>query len=89
MATMTISLPDPAAKKLDMEAKKLGYATRSEFVRSLLRKYFAETASFELEEFKPVSLHVLKAELAKSGKYSEKFIESVIKGFKKSSVYAK
>lgn len=85
MTTMTISLPDQIARQVDAESKKHGFATRSEFVRSLLRKYFAKTEEFE--EFNPVPLEQLKLELAQTGKYSEAFIDSVVNGFKKSSVY--
>ena len=87
MTTVTISLPEKIAKKMDEKTKQEGFATRSEFVRSLLRSYFSEELSFE--EFAPISLEGLKFELTRTGKYSEKFIESVVKGFKKSSLYAK
>lgn len=88
MSTITISLPGQIAKKVDSEAKKQGFATRSEFIRSLLRKYFVGK-ELKLEEFEPVPLEQLRAEFAKTGKYSEQFISSVIKGFEKSSIYAK
>lgn len=86
MATITISLPNEIAKKVDSEAQREGFSTRSEFIRSLIRKYFVKN-SFELEEFQQVPLNQLKMELAQTGKYSEQFIESVIKGFEKSSLY--
>lgn len=86
---MTISLPDKIAQKVDFEAKRQGFATRSEFVRSLLRKHFVEERNFELEEFEPVPLAELKADLKATGKYNEKFLNSVVKGFEKSSIYAK
>lgn len=87
MATITISLPDQIAKKVDVEAKIKGFSTRSEFVRSLLRKYFAgEEAKFEVFEPKPIG--EIKRELEKSGKHNREFIESVVDGLKKSSVYA-
>ena len=41
--------------------------------------------TFEVFEKRPLS--VVKMELAKTGKYSEKFIESVISGLSKSAVY--
>lgn len=86
MATVTISLPDQIAKKVDEEAKNQGFATRSEFVRSLLRKYFsAEEVNFEV--FEPRSIEEIKLELAKTGKYNQEFIESVTKGLSKSSKY--
>ena len=88
MATITISLPDQIAKRIDSEAQREGFSTRSEFIRSLVRKYFVKDR-FELEEFQPIPLHQLKIELAQTGKYSEEFINSVTEGFEKSSVYEK
>lgn len=85
MATVTISLPETTAQKLDKETRLKGYATRSEFIRSLLRQYFS--GEFNLEPFAPKPLEEIKLELAKTGKYSQEFIESVIKGLSKSSVY--
>lgn len=88
MSTITISLPSQITKRVDSEAKKQGFATRSEFIRNILRKYFIEE-ELKLEEFEPVPLNKLRAEFTKTGKYSEKFIDSIIKGFEKSSIYAK
>ncbi len=85
MSTITISLPTQITKRVDNEAKKEGFATRSEFIRSLLRKYFAQ--ELEFETFKKISLNEAKMELARTGKYSEKFIESVVEGLMKSSQY--
>lgn len=87
MSTVTISLPDQIAKKVDSEARQQGFATRSEFIRNLIRKYFAEDNKVVFEEFEAVPLEQLKLELVRTGKYSEEFIESVIKGFAKSSAY--
>ncbi len=86
MSTITISLPSQAAKRVDIEARKQGFATRSEFIRSLLRRYFSH--ELEFETFKEVPLEKVKMELARTGKYSEQFIESVVKGLSKSSSYA-
>lgn len=85
MSTITISLPTQITKRVDDEAKKEGFATRSEFIRSLLRKYFAQEPEFET--FEKTSLNEVKMELARTGKYSEKFIESVVRGLSKSSQY--
>ncbi len=87
MATMTISLPNQIAERVDLEAQEKGFATRSEFIRSLLRRYF--TGELEFEEFNSVPLEKLRADLAKTGKYSEKFIESVTQGLTKSSHYVR
>jgi len=88
MATVTISLPDQIAKKVDEEAKVQGFSTRSEFVRSLLRNYFARE-ELQFEVFKPQSISKIKLELAKTGKYNQEFIESVTKGLSKSSKYVR
>lgn len=40
MTTFTISLPDQTAHQIDSEAKRLGFASRSEFIRDVLRKEF-------------------------------------------------
>lgn len=87
MTTVTISLPDKIAKRLDQKTKEQGFATRSEFIRNLLRQNMQ--ADFELEEFEPVQLEKVALDLAKTGKYSQNFIESVTSGLKKSSAYAK
>lgn len=87
MATLSISLPNQIADMIDMEIKKVGFATRSEFIRTLVRRYF--TRELEFERFVPKPLDEVKLELAKTGKYSQEFIESIIKGLSKSSAYAR
>ncbi len=84
---MTISLPEQVASQVAVETHKQGFATRSEFIRSLLRRYFANDILFQSFEARP--LEEIKGDLAKTGKYSEKFIESVVKGLSKSSIYAR
>ena len=88
MATLTISLPNQIAKRVDVEAKNQGFATRSEFIRSLLRRYFAGDEML-FETFMPRPIEEIKLELAKTGKYSQEFIESVTKGLAKASTYAR
>lgn len=85
MSTITISLPEQIAKRIDAEADREGFSTRSEFIRSLLRRYFSKNYKFEV--FKPQPIEQVKLELAKSGKYSQEFIESVTSGLAKSSIY--
>jgi len=88
MATVTISLPDQIAKLVDTETKNQGFSTRSEFVRSLLRKYFAgEELKFEVFDSRPID--EIKLELAKTGKYNQEFIESITRGLTKSSKYVR
>ena len=86
MTTVTISLPTEIAKRVDSEIHKHGFATRSEFIRSLIRRYFIKE-ELEFEEFKPVPLNQLKSELRQTGKYDERFISSLIKGLERSSAY--
>jgi len=87
MATVTISLPNSIARQLDKETSQKGFATRSEFIRALLRRYFTSEKDFEV--FTPRPIEEIKVELARTGKYSEKFIESITKGLSKSSVYTR
>ncbi len=86
MATVTISLPDHFAQKVDTEAANRGFSTRSEFIRSLLRTYFAGE-ELKFETFEPRSIEEITADLKKTGKYSQKFIKSLTDGLKKSSLY--
>ncbi len=87
MSTFTISLPDQIARQVDVHTHKLGFSTRSEFVRSLLRRYF--TGELSLEPFIPKPLEEIKSDLVRTGKYGEKFIDSVVSGLSKSSPYAR
>ena len=48
MNTITISLPRQVARQVDVETRKKGFATRSEFIRTLLRNYFVRNAREEL-----------------------------------------
>lgn len=73
-------------KQIDAETSGKGYSTRSEFVRSLLRRYFAKEEEFAVYNSKP--LEEVRLDLEKTGKYNKKFIESVVSGLSKSSAYA-
>ena len=86
MSTITISLPSQITKRVDDEAKKEGFATRSEFVRSLIRRYFGSN-ELTFEPFEPKPLDEIQTDFEKTGKYNKKFINSMIKGLKKSSFY--
>lgn len=86
MTTVTISLPTPLAKKLDSAVQQEGFATRSEFVRNLLRKYFSPAGNgIQFETFIPKPLEEIEDNLRSTGKYNEKFIKSVIKGLAENS----
>ncbi|MBI5613763.1 ribbon-helix-helix protein, CopG family [Candidatus Gottesmanbacteria bacterium] len=85
MSTFTISLPTQVAREVDTETQKQGFATRSEFIRALIRRYFSKELQFET--FSPRSLPDIQKDLEKTEKYSDVFIKSIISGLKKSSVY--
>lgn len=85
MTTVTISLPDQIAQNLDKEAILKGFATRSEFIRALLRRYFSSELKFEPFNSQPISK--VKQKLEKTGRYNQEFIKSVTRGLRKSSVY--
>ena len=42
MTTITISVPKAFAQKIDEKAQEEGFATRSEFIRSLVRNYLSK-----------------------------------------------
>jgi len=42
MTTITISVPKDFAQKIDEKAKAEGFATRSEFIRGLVRSYLSK-----------------------------------------------
>ncbi|MEK7573497.1 MAG: hypothetical protein AAB531_03660 [Patescibacteria group bacterium] len=88
MNTLTISLPSQIAKKVDFETKKQGFATRSEFVGSLLKRYFTQK-DLVFQEFKPQALNKIKNDFEKTGRYNKKFVDSMIKGLSASSAYAR
>ena len=85
MTTITISMPDAMAKTIDLASLKEGYATRSEYIRNLLRLHL--TKNDELAVFKKQSLDAVATKLEGSGKYTRKFIKGVIDGLSKSSVH--
>ena len=86
MTTVTISLPSEIAKKIDIETKSKGFATRSEFIRTLVRNHFVQDRPL-LEPYQTRPLAEVKSDLEKTGKYNKKFINSVIKGLKDSTSY--
>ena len=86
MATLSISLPVQLSQKADAETKRQGFSTRSEFIRSLIRKYLHEELT--LEPFVPVPLDQIRQEMTAAKKYNRKFIDSVIAGLSRSSFYA-
>lgn len=93
MRTINISLPDSLAQQLDAATTVRGFASRSEFLRDLLRKYLEgkNAAKFPLPivVYKKQPLDKVRRDMEVSGKYNKKFVDSVIKGLARSSVYAR
>jgi len=95
MQTINISLPERLAKKIDQVVGREGYASRyasrSEFIRALVRFYLLSENREEVKllPFKKVPLKTLEEEMRATGRYNEKFVKSVIRGLSLSSVYAK
>jgi metal-responsive CopG/Arc/MetJ family transcriptional regulator len=88
MYTINISLPKLLHQRVDQLIEEEGYASRSEFFRTLIRIYTAlRGEKLELLEFVPKSLSEIKNELKKTKKYNEEFINNIITGLKKSSIY--
>lgn len=85
MATLSISLPTQFITQINTEVKAQG-ATRSEFFRGLLRKYFTNDVQFEV--FTPRPLEEIRTGMQKTGKYNTKFINGVVNGLARSSHYA-
>ncbi len=95
METVNISLPKELNQEIDKVMKKEGYASRSEFFRTLIRLYLTLKATNTSQEdsffvpFEKKSLKEIKKELAATGQYSSAFINSVVSGLGKSSLYQK
>lgn len=91
MQTVNISLPKSLATKIDTIVRREGYASRSEFIRALIRFYLLleRKEEIELMPFKKIPLKTMEKEMMKTGQYNSKFVKSVIKGLLRSSVYAK
>ena len=79
MTTFTISLPDTVAQQID-KTVRLGFATRSEFFRDVLRRYFSQELT--LEPFNKKPLEEIEKDLIKTGKYNKAFIKSIMDGLK-------
>lgn len=89
MQTVNISLPESLARKIDERVVNEGYSSRSEFVRALIRDSVLKEKKdrFELLPFKKIPLSKLKKKMQDTGRYNQRFINSVIKGLSESSVY--
>jgi len=87
MRTVNISIPDSLFQLATKEVKKSGFASISEYIRSLIREQLQKRVSFEV--FEKRDLSEVQKELEKTGLYNQKFINSVLKGLSRSSLYAR
>lgn len=92
MRTINISLPEKLAEQLDTQATVRGFASRSEFLRSLLRRFLEEESHINfplpINLYKAKPLSQVRHDMEATGKYNRKFIDSVINGLARSSNYA-
>jgi len=95
MATINISLPNTLAFELDAMVKRFSFSNRSEFIRSLLRRVFTDTALLQESAVWPFTVpstrskKTVMAEFKKTGKYSKDFIEDLNKGLDNSKFVKK
>jgi len=88
MYTVNISLPKSLYQKVDQLIKDEGYASRSEFFRTLIRVYTAlKGEKRELIEFQYKPLSEIKNAMKSTNKYNQSFVNDVVAGLKKSSLY--
>lgn len=94
MQTINISLPESLATQVETVIEKEGYASRSEFFRALLRFYLYSAGTITthgeivLTPFMKKPLVTIEEELTSTGKYNRRFIQSVVSGLRKSSLYS-
>lgn len=90
--TVNISLPKQLADQIDQEVARGQYISRSEFFRTLVRFYTTltkkRTVPIEFFEFKKRPRKEIKEGLLATGKYSKKFVEEIVAGLKRESLYA-
>lgn len=88
--TINISLPKKLSTTVETIVEKEGYASKSEFIRTLIRLYLHLTAKKDksfLLPYKKQPIAKVKKSLQTSKQYSKEFIDSVISGLSKSSLY--
>lgn len=91
MRAVSVTLPENLAQKTEALIDRGEYTSRSEVLRTALRFLFAleeEAIPLELFQFSKRPLDEVRKELRDAG-HGPKFVESVIEGLRKSSVYSK
>lgn len=94
MNTVNISLTSAQVKLVDSLTDKLGFASRSEFFRALLRRIIAEPVlKKEIQSWPFVSPPIKSSKeivtaFKKTGKYSEAFLKDLTEGLQNSSYFS-
>lgn len=90
MRTINFSVPESLSNKIDELLEREDYASRSELLRTALRIFLILEEKSDvplLSSFVRRPLEEIKQGLASAG-YKPEFIESVVEGLRKSSVYS-
>ncbi len=91
MRAMSVTLPESLAQKTEALIDRGEYASHSEVLRTALRFLFAleeKAIPLELFQFSKRPLNEVKKEL-RGASHNPKFVDSVVEGLRKSSVYSK
>lgn len=93
MRTINISLPNQQATLIDQMVSRYGFASRSEFIRSLIRlltyrpEILAESTIFPFSPPQDKSIKKIIADFKKTKKYSPEFLKDLETGLKISSYF--
>ena len=93
MATINISLTPEQADWIDRSTSSLGFANRSEFVRSLIRfisqreDLIKEAQTFPFVPPATTNKQQIIQDFHNSGKYSPEFIEDLAQGLSRSDYF--
>lgn len=91
MRAVSVTLPESLAQKTEVLIDRGEYTSRSEVLRTALRFLFAleeEAVPLDLFQFSKRPLDEVRRELGGAG-HRSKFVESVVEGLRKSSIYSK
>jgi len=94
MTTVNVSLTTPQVKWIDQMSDKLGFANRSEFVRSLLRfvsgrpDLLSGVESFPFTPPSTKSKTQILEDFKSSGKYSAAFLKDLEAGLSRSDYFS-
>lgn len=87
MKTVNISLPDELIETLEQKRQQAGFDSRAKFIQEILKRELKQD-QVAFMPFIKQPIEKIALELTLTGKYSEKFIKSLLSGLKKSSMYA-